>query len=166
MVPPLVWRPNIVARSKRSSEIALFFNLWIAYMNRNTITMARIYGYIDYMATIRPLLALSPSFLIAANLCEIVNVALILRSVILISIEYFTLIFIYFIGQRKLNFHKILFIAKSRSSRLSLILSLSLILLKWFNNLNKGDVRSRDQELLLNLRKWLNIRYISKFSIF
>lgn len=77
--------------------------------------MARIYGYIDYMATIRPLLALSPSFLIAANLCEIVNVALILRSVILISIEYFTLIFIYFIGQRKLNLHKILFIAKSDS---------------------------------------------------
>lgn len=38
--------------------------------------MARIYGYIDYMATIRPLLALSPSFLIAANLCEIVNVAI------------------------------------------------------------------------------------------
>lgn len=85
--------------------------------------MARIYGYIDYMATIRPFLALSPSFLIAENLCEIVNVALILRSVILISIEYFTLIFIYFIGQRKLNLHKILFIAKSRS--LSLILSLS-----------------------------------------
>lgn len=67
-------------------------------MNRNTITMARLYAL--YRATIRSLLAPpsfpSSCFLIATNLCEIVNVALILRFVILISNTFYANLYLFY----------------------------------------------------------------------
>lgn len=132
MVPPLVWRPNIVARRTNEISSALFFNLWIAYMNRNTITANGT--HVSVVSTIWPRfdhcsLSPFPSFLIATNLCEIVNIALILRFVILISIEYFTPIdYLFYRSKKNWILNKILFITKNRSSRLFLTYSFSLSL--------------------------------------
>lgn len=107
------------SRNERSSpsRSLLFFNLWISCIRiepRSQPMENRIYGCVSTIARS----PLPPFFLIATNLCEIVKIALILRFVILASIECFNANRLFY-RSRKIEFtQNIIYYTKNKSSRL------------------------------------------------
>lgn len=117
MVPRLF---DVQTSSRNERDRFVFQFMDRVYTNRNTITANG-----DTVVCIDDC-PLPRFFLIATNLCEIVKIALILRFVILASIECFNANRLFY-RSRKIEFtQNITYYARNRSSRLTYSLSFSL----------------------------------------